>query len=155
MGTIYRPKLGIDSPIYFGSEGSSAANGTQLQYASGPALTLSYETEELDLIVAGMTKAYLNGKIDASITFTLKNFQDDSGSYPADVAAIRAAFASGGALAVFTDDSGIGIIDGDFIVDKMDETRENGKVISWSVELKPTFTGRALTLGGRSGGSAT
>jgi len=37
----------------------------------------------------------------------------------------------------------------------MDETRENGKVISWSVELKPTFSGRALKLGDRTGGTAT
>lgn len=152
---IYRPKLGIDSPIFLGEEGATATDGTQLKYATGPALTLSYETEELDMIATGLVKAYINGKIDTSITFTLKNFQDESGAFPADITAIRAAFASGGALAVYTEDSAIGVIDGDFIVDKMDETRENGKVISWSVELRPTFTGRALTLGSRTGGTAT
>lgn len=152
---IYRPKLGIDSPVFFGTEGTSAKDGTPLKYGTGPAVTLSYETEELDMVATGLVKAYLNGKIDTAITFTLKNFQNESGEYPEDIAIIRAAFATGGGISFYTNDSGIGEIDGDFIVDKMDETRDNGKVISWSVELKPTFSGRALKLGDRTGGTAT
>ncbi|MDO4629229.1 MAG: hypothetical protein Q4C70_08615 [Planctomycetia bacterium] len=92
----------------------------------------------------------INGKLDLGITFTVKNFTDENGDSPADIAALRAAFASGSAVPVTVDDSAIGEISGDFIVTKMDETRENGKVVSWATELKPTFSGNPVTLSLRS-----
>ena len=143
MTATYLPKYGINGPISIGSAGGSAT--TQLNYISGPSLTLSREQEEIDMVVTGMVKAYLGGKMDIGISFTMKNFQTDQGAYPDDIAAIRTAFSSGSAIAVSASDSSLGTITGDFIVSKMDETRENGKVISWSVELKPTFAGRVLS----------
>lgn len=143
MTAIYLPKYGINGPILVGTAGGSAS--TQLNYISGPSLTLSREQEEIDLVATGMVKAYFGAKMDIGITFTMKNFQTDQGAYPDDIAAIRSAFSSGSAIAVSASDTALGTITGDFIVSKMDETRENGKVVSWSVELKPTFVGRVLS----------
>ncbi|MDO4585580.1 MAG: hypothetical protein Q4D62_15970 [Planctomycetia bacterium] len=148
MADAYKPVLGLDGPVYVGTSGTyvTANTGTRLEYISGPSLTLSYETEDLDMVATGMTKAYLNGKLDVGISFTMKNFQTESGAFPADISKIRAAFISGGALGVLAADSAIGNIAGDFIVTKMDETRENSKVISWTVEMKPTFSGLKLQI---------
>lgn len=148
MADAYQPVLGLDGPVYVGTAGTYVSNstGTRLEYISGPSLTLSYETEELDIVATGMTKAYLNGKLDIGISFTMKNFQNASGTFPEDISKIRSAFISGGAIGVLASDFAIGNIAGDFIVNKMDETRENSKVISWTVELKPTFSGLKLQI---------
>ena len=142
--TIYAPKYGIDGEITIGDAGSTASGGIRLEYISGPSLTITREQEELDMVITGMVKAYLGGKIDIGITFTMKNFQTEEGAYPSDISKVMSAFSSGEAVSVYVSDSSLGNIDGDFIVSKMDETRENGKVISWSVELKPTFVGRKV-----------
>lgn len=141
----FNPKYGIDGPIYIGTAGESASGGQRLEYISGPSMTITREQEEIDMVITGMVKAYLGGKIDIGVTFTMKNFQTDEGAFPADISQIQNAFSSGTAISVSISDSSLGTIDGDFIVSKMDETRENGKVISWSVELKPTFVGRTLS----------
>lgn len=145
MPETYAPKFGIDGSVKVGTAGTSASSGTALAHISGPSITMSRETEDVDMTVTGMVKAYVAGKADVGVTFTMKNFQTSLGVYPADIAAIMAAFSGNTAISAYITDSALGDIDGDFIVSKMDETRENGKIISWSVELKPTYVGRVLS----------
>lgn len=147
MGTKYRGQLGITAPI--------TVNSQTLAYASGPTLNFSYETEELDLTIAGIVKAYANGRIELGISFQMKRFKSvDGGALPADVAAILAAFQSGVGIPVAFSDSVIGDVSGDFIVTKCDEDRANGKIIGYSVEMKPTFEGTALSWTAYSGGGS-
>ena len=143
MTAIYSPKFGIDGDIKIGTKGSSAASGTTLQYISGPSISISRDSEEVDMRVTGMVKAYVPGKADITISFTMKNYQNE-GVYPEDIAKIMSAFSANDPISAYITDSALGTIDGDFVVSKMDETRENGKIISWSIELKPTFCGRVL-----------
>ena len=143
--TKYRGQLGFTAPITVASQ--------TLAYATGPTLNYSYETEELDLTAAGIVKAYANGKVDISISFEMKRFRTVTettsngetvityGALPPDVQAILDAFKTGTEVAVSVTDSVIGSLSGPFIVDKCDENRANGKIIGYSVELKPTFTG--------------
>ena len=149
--TVYKHVLGIDGPVYIGTAGTEVTtSGTKLEYANGPTLTLAYETEELDVVAAGLAKAYVNGKVDVGLTCKFSRFQvDGSGAYPSDIAAVMAAFVSGGALGMLIKDTAMGDIKGDFIVTKMGETRDNGKIIAFDTEFKPTFEGTPLVFSAR------
>lgn len=146
---VYSPVIGLDGPVYYGTAGTDPAetDANRLLYITGPALTITSDMEEADIVAVGLVKAYYEGKMDIGITFDTKKFQTDSGVFPPDIAALKAAKTTRSALAITVKDSAIGDIKGDFLVSKMDENRENGKIISWSVELKPTFIGRAVVYG--------
>lgn len=141
MANAYTYRLGIDGPVKIGTAGAVATQ--RLLHISGPTLNITSDMEELDIVAVGLIKAYVEGKRDISISFTVKDVRVDNAS-PADISMLRAAYKTRTPISVLAEDSSIGNIDGDFLISKMEETRENGKVISWNTELKPTYVGRMV-----------
>lgn len=129
--------LSIDGNITFGE--------TLLEHISAPTISISGDTEELDIIATGAMKAYIRGRNDVTVGFTLKKFAN-----AADVTAVLAAFAAGTPTTVSITDTAMGTISGPMIVSKCDENRAAGKQISYSVELKPTYNGTTFNLSGGS-----
>ena len=142
MANSYSYRLGINGAVKVGSAGSTAT--TRLIHISGPTLNITSDMEEMDIVATGLIKAYVEGKRDISISFTIKDVRVDDAS-PSDIALLRSAYKTRTPISVLAEDSSIGNIEGDFLISKMEETRENGKVVSWNTEMKPTYVGRMVT----------
>lgn len=136
---IYKAVLGIDLGIYVGEPMTDPTE--RLIHISQPQLELSTETEEMDILATGLYNAYVDGNMELGITFTMRRFTAD-GKDPADTKIIRNAFRTRTPISVRAEDTAAGTILWDYKVTKMSENREKSKVVSWSVELKPTYIGR-------------
>lgn len=141
MGTSY--KLAITGPLSIGS--STLTNIRSLT------MSVSVETEELDIIATGQLKAYVAGRKDITIGGTLIAAQtSQSGGTTAnaeDVQAVATAFLAGSNVELTVTDTVMGSISGPFICTKMDANYAAGKIISYTVEFKPTWTGEGVTFG--------
>lgn len=122
-----------NAPV-FGWQAAITAGGVELKHASGITVSSSMTTEEVDVMAAENNVWYVPNKKEVSISFTIKMF-NIGGTAASEVAPFLAAVASGDPIAVTIDG-----VTGNFICTKCDANREAGKVVSYSVELKPTIT---------------
>lgn len=122
-----------NTPVY-GWQAPITVGGVELKHASGITVASSMTTEEVDVMAAENNVWYVANKKEVTISFTIKMF-NVGGTAAEEVAPFLAAVASGDPIAITIDDA-----TGNYICTKCDANREAGKVVSYSVELKPTIT---------------
>ena len=126
MPTTNTPTFGWNAPITIG--------GVEMKHASGINVSNSVTTEEVDVMAAENNAWDVPNKKETTISFTLKMF-NIGGSASSELAVLTSAMATGTPVSATIDGA-----TGNFIVTKCDANREAGKVVSYSVELKPTIT---------------
>jgi|GEM_PF-170965 len=140
-------QLGLDAVLYRGTAGTTGA--TEVKNVKN--LTLSVETGSADITTRATDgwKAYAATLKDGSLEWDMVDISGD-----ADIAAVRAAWLAGTALALFADDGTGEGLDADFVITKFDRDEQLEEAITYKVTAKPTYLTRApawKTAGGTTG----
>lgn len=122
-----------NTPTY-GWQSQLSVGGVSLKNASNLNVEVTRTTEEVDVMGAEDNEWFVYNKLGYTITFTLKAF-NIGGSAATEIATFQNACQNGTVLAMELDN-----VSGNFICTKCSANREAGKVVSYSVELKPTIT---------------
>ena len=126
MPTVNAPTFGWQSTLKVG--------GVTLKNASALNVEQTRTTEEVDVMAAEDKELFVYNKLGYTITFTLKAFNID-GTASTEIEAFQEACQNGTTLNMTLDD-----VEGEFICTKCSANREAGKVVSYSIELKPTIS---------------
>lgn len=118
----------------FGWQSELKVGGTPLKNASALNVEVTRTSEEVDVMAAEDKELFVYNKLGYTITFTLKAFNID-GSASTEISTFQDACQNGTTVKMTLDD-----VDGEFICTKCSANREAGKVVSYSVELKPTIS---------------
>lgn len=118
----------------YGWQSTLQVGGVSLKNASNLNVEVTRTTEEVDVMGAEDNEWYVYNKLGYTITFTLKAF-NIGGSAATEIETFQNACQNGTVLAMALDG-----VSGNFICTKCSANREAGKVVSYSVELKPTIT---------------
>ncbi len=118
----------------YGWQSTLSVGGVSLKNASNLNVEVTRTTEEVDVMGAEDKEWFVYNKLGYTVTFTLKAF-NIGGSAATEIATFQNACQGGTTLSITLDE-----VTGNFICTKCSANREAGKVVSYSVELKPTIT---------------
>ncbi len=129
-------KLGLDAKLFYGQAGSTAS--TEMKNCKD--VTLNLETGEADITTRAaegwrITAATLK---DASLEFEMVWDPEEGG-----FAAIKNAYFSNGAVALFASDGDGNGLDADFVVTSFSRSEPLEEALTVSVTCKPTLVDRA------------
>jgi len=131
-------RIGLDATLYRGTAGQKAA--TEMKNVRNVTLNLESSTADITTRATNGWKAYASTLKDASLEFEMIDTAGDT-----DLAAIRAAWLAGTALAFFADDGGGEGLDADFIISGFTRSEPLEDAITYKVTIKPTYLTRAPT----------